>query len=337
MANDRQLSVVLSEFARTVLTDFPIQGILDHLVQRIVEIMPITGAGVTLIGPSARPWYVAASSDSALRFEELQSELREGPCLLAYHTGSAVTVADLREDVRFDTFGPQALSAGLAAVFTFPLRHGDGRLGALDLYRDEPGALNDDDMQAAQTLADVTAAYLNNAQARADLLEASQCDAVTGLPNQTLLLQRLDLALLRSLRSSKIVAILFVVLDWLTMADNSGDVQVSDDVLVEVTSLIAALLRPGDTLARLSATEFIILCEELDHPREAQSIGNGIVDALTGLAADTGVCANIGIAFSERGRRDHDPRQLLQEASAAIRRIKTESVIPRIGPEKALE
>jgi diguanylate cyclase (GGDEF)-like protein len=307
------------------------------LVERIVEIMPITGAGVTLIGPSNRPRYVAASSDAALRFEELQSELREGPCLLAYQSGSAVTVADLREDVLFDTFGPQALSAGLVAVFTFPLRHGAGQLGALDLYRDAPGALSDDDMVAAQTLADVTAAYLNNAQARADVLEASQCDPVTGLPNQTLLLQRLDLALLRSLRSSKLVAILFVVLDWLTMGDGSGEVLVCDDALVEVTGLIAALLRPGDTLARLSDTEFIILCEELNSAREAQSIGNGIVDALTGLAADTGVSANIGIAFSERGRRDHDPHQLLQEASAAIRRIKTDNVTPRLEPGMTLE
>lgn len=45
------LSEVLSEFARTMLTDFPIQGILDHLVKRIVEVMPITAAGVTLITP----------------------------------------------------------------------------------------------------------------------------------------------------------------------------------------------------------------------------------------------------------------------------------------------
>jgi hypothetical protein len=48
---DEELSSVLSEFARTMLTDFPIQSILDHLVQRIVDVLPITGAGVTLIEP----------------------------------------------------------------------------------------------------------------------------------------------------------------------------------------------------------------------------------------------------------------------------------------------
>ncbi len=79
MPSEKQLSNVLSEFARTMLTDFPIQGILDHLVQRIVDVLPITAAGVSLISPNMAPRYVAASNDSALRYEELQAELGEGP------------------------------------------------------------------------------------------------------------------------------------------------------------------------------------------------------------------------------------------------------------------
>src|ERR1700747_2515624 len=128
------LADVLSEFARTMVTDFPIQGILDHLVLRIVEIMPITAAGVTLISPGHDPRFVAASNGSALRFEQLQSELGEGPCLAAYSSGDAISVPDLRDEQRFPAFTPSALEAGLLAVFTFPLRHGDIQLGALDLY-----------------------------------------------------------------------------------------------------------------------------------------------------------------------------------------------------------
>ena len=51
MAKNEQLSDVLGEFARTLLTDFPIQAILDQLVERIVDVMPVTAAGVTLISP----------------------------------------------------------------------------------------------------------------------------------------------------------------------------------------------------------------------------------------------------------------------------------------------
>src|SRR6202165_2400775 len=101
MPSEEQLSGVLSEFARTMVTDFPIQAILDHLVERIVDVLPITAAGVTLISPGTDPRYVAASDESALRFEELQTELGEGPCLVAYQTGTAVSVADLRDETRF--------------------------------------------------------------------------------------------------------------------------------------------------------------------------------------------------------------------------------------------
>src|ERR1700687_3235980 len=121
MTSERQLSEVLSEFARTMLTDFPIQAILDHLVKRIVDVLPITAAGVTLISPGVDPRYVAASDESALRYEELQTELGEGPCLAAYQTGELVAVPDLRHEGRFPNFVPRAMEEGLAAVFTFPL------------------------------------------------------------------------------------------------------------------------------------------------------------------------------------------------------------------------
>src|ERR1022692_1072410 len=101
MAAEQQLSKVLAEFASTMTTDFAIQRILDQLVLRIVEILPITDAGVTLITPNTEPRFVAASTEAALRYEELQTELGEGPCLAAYRTGEAVAVGDLRSDDRF--------------------------------------------------------------------------------------------------------------------------------------------------------------------------------------------------------------------------------------------
>jgi diguanylate cyclase (GGDEF)-like protein len=331
MPSEQQLSDVLSEFARTMLTDFPIQGILDHLVLRIVDILPITAAGVTLIAPGSNPRYVAASNAAALRFEQLQTELGEGPCLAAYTTGDAIAIPDLREERRFPTFVPRALAAGLVAVFAFPLRNGDAQLGALDMYRDTPGPLDAGTMTAAQTLADVAAAYLLNAQARADLqdssdrfLETSRHDALTGLPNRIVLLERLEHALLRSRRSARMAAVLFVDLDQFKAVNDMHGHQVGDELLVAVAERVTGLLRPGDTLARLSGDEFVILCEDVAGRSEidaiAARIGARLADLFILSSCDVNTTASIGIALTGRG--DHLPEEVLHDADLAMYQAK---------------
>lgn len=331
MPTEKKLSDVLSEFARTMVTDFPIQGILDQLVLRIVDVLPITAAGVTLISPDTDPRYVAASNSAALRFEKLQTELGEGPCLQAYHTGEAVSVPDLREETRFPRFGPRALEAGLVAVFTFPLRSGDAPLGALDLYHDSPGSLDDGTMAAAQTLADVAAAYLLNAQARSELQdshdrsrESALHDALTGLPNRILLLERLEHALLRGRRSRKTTAVVFADLDHFKMVNDVYGHRVGDELLEAVGKRLSAHLRPGDTLARLSGDEFVILCEDVSEGPEVDAIAARICAALDEpfvlSSGELKATASLGIAFA--GRAGDVAEDVLHNADVAMYQAK---------------
>ena len=51
MVNQREFSAVMSEFARTLITSFSLQSNLDQLIGRIVEVLPATSAGITLISP----------------------------------------------------------------------------------------------------------------------------------------------------------------------------------------------------------------------------------------------------------------------------------------------
>ena len=331
MTRDQQLSDVLSEFARTMVTDFPIQAILDHLVVRIVDVLPITAAGVTLIAPGTSPRYVAASDAAALRFEELQADLGDGPCVAAYETGQTISVADLRDDDRFPAFGPPAVDAGLAAVFTLPLRQGDKCLGALDLYRNTPGFLDADALADAHTLADVAAAYLANAQARADLRDSAERyresalhDALTGLPNRVLFGQRLDHAVLRARRSGRLVSLLFADLDRFKQVNDVHGHQKGDELLRAVAERLTALLRPGDTLARLSGDEFVVLCEDLGDQSQAESLATRIESALAEPFLLSGkevrVTASVGIAFAGTG--EDVPGLLLRDADEAMYQAK---------------
>ncbi|MGZ6965848.1 MAG: putative bifunctional diguanylate cyclase/phosphodiesterase [Acidimicrobiia bacterium] len=331
VVHEDKLSAVLSEFARTLATDFPIQGILDHLVGRIVEVLPIKAAGVTLISAGSAPRYIAASDGSALRFERLQTEIREGPCLDAFDSGKAVAVPDLRTDARYARFGPAALEAGLAAVFTFPLRHGDGRLGALDLYCDTPGKLEPHDMGVAQTLADVAAAYLLNAQARDEVRATADRfhhialhDPLTGLPNRLLLQQRLEHAAQRARRSNTNAAILFADLDRFKQVNDTYGHHVGDELLLAVAHRLTGLVRPGDTLARVSGDEFVFLCEDLSSAEDVEILAKRIDRAFAAPFVlpdvEIMITASVGMAYAGPGEEISD--QLVDKADTAMYQAK---------------
>lgn len=331
MTSEEQLCGVLSTFARNMTTEFSLQCVLGDLVRGIVDILPISGAGVTLIACGEPPCCLATSGESALRFEQLQSELNEGPCLVAYRTGEAVAVPDLKADRRFTTFAARACEAGLGAVFTFPLRHRDARLGALDLYQDHPGPLDSASMTSAETLADVAAAYVISAQARADMLRSSDrsrepClyDGMTGLPNRHLLLERMTQALARRSRSGSPVAVLFADLDGFKLVNDIHGHRIGDQLLVGIAERLSRLLRPSDTLARLSGDEFVILCEDLAGPTELAVIQARILGALaqpfqvSSRVLHTG--ASVGVAFA--GVAEQTAEDLLNEADLAMYQAK---------------
>ena len=310
-----------------MVTAFPIQRILDRLVERIVDVLPIDGAGVSLISPTTDPRYLAASNLDALQFEKLQSEIGEGPCLLAFESGHAISIPDLRLDERFPSFGPAAVSAGLVAVFTFPLNHGDHPLGALDLYRATAGPLSEESLTIAQTLADVAAAYLLNAQAREELIDAaarfrdaSLHDALTGLPNRVLMMDRLEHAFLRSRRSGKVSAVFFLDLDKFKSVNDLYGHRAGDELLVAVARRLTSLLRPEDTLARLSGDEFVILCEGLDNAAQATALGHRLDVGLEKPFDIAGhvlqITTSVGVALADHTR--HDPEQVLRYADTAM-------------------
>ncbi len=101
MDRSEKLAEVLGEYARTMLTDFPIQTILDRLVARIVDVLPVTAAGVTLISDGTEPRYVSASDAAALT--RLKGEANASLIRLAM---SSTSLASLRSSHRITNSSP---------------------------------------------------------------------------------------------------------------------------------------------------------------------------------------------------------------------------------------
>jgi GAF domain-containing protein len=331
VVHEEKLSAVLSDFARTMATDFPIQGILDHLVERIVDVLPVTAAGVTLIHDGEAPRYIAASNEEAMRYERLQTQIGEGPCLTAYVSGQAVSVPDLRADNRFAQFAPAAVAAGLAAVFTFPLRQSGGRLGALDLYRDVPGDLAVDDMVAAQTLADVAAAYLLNAQSRDEARAHHR--AVPAQRAARPADGAAEPAAAAATPGARRPAVPSVPEQCGHPVRRHRPLQVGerqprspggDELLVAVGARLSRLVRPGDTLTRFAGDEFVFLCEDMNHAQDAERLATRIDQSFAEpfVLSDVEIVAtaSVGVAFAGPG--GEISADLLAEADRAMYQAK---------------
>ncbi len=138
-------------------------GRLERLCSALSRALPAMGVGVSLLAADNYGGGTLAASDSASRvIEELQFTLGEGPCIDAYASRSPILEPDLagRGTRRWPGYGPAAQEHGVEAVFAFPLQVGAARAGALDVYRDAPGALTPDGLAQAFTFAEVAMGLL---------------------------------------------------------------------------------------------------------------------------------------------------------------------------------
>ena len=186
-------------------------------------------------------------------------------------------------------------------------------------------------MAAAQTLADVAAAYLLNAQAREDSRTTSEQfrhgalhDPLTGLPNRLLLQQRLEHAAQRAQRSHTNAAVLFVDLDRFKRVNDTHGHHVGDDLLRAIAQRLSAVVRPGDTLARFSGDEFVFLCEDLQSAADVEALATRVdgafIEPFSVGGVQLAVTASVGMAFAGPGEDISD--KLVVQADIAMYQAK---------------
>ena len=145
-------------------------------------------------------------------------------------------------------------------------------------------------------------------------------DALTGLPNRALFMDRLSHGLTRARRRHEHVAVLFLDLDRFKVINDTLGHTVGDQLLVEVSNRLGSSLRPGDTVARLGGDEFGLLLEDVADAETAELVALRIEAELAKPLHFEGreifITASIGIALSSA--RLGMPEEILRDADLAM-------------------
>jgi diguanylate cyclase (GGDEF)-like protein len=144
-------------------------------------------------------------------------------------------------------------------------------------------------------------------------------DALTGLPNRVLLTDRLSQALADNERQGSYVAVAFLDIDHFKRVNDSLGHQVGDVLLVQVAQRLRRRIRAGDTLARFSGDEFVVVWRDLDSTQDVPGLGDRLTEALNEPfdlgSTSVNISVSIGIVVGHPMQSVDD---LLMAADAAM-------------------
>ena len=214
---------------------------------------------------------------------------------------------------------PRLSSLGVRSGTATTIGDGTQLYGALSVYSTRPDAFSEDEVSFLEATANVLAAAIGRWRAERELLRQALHDNLTGLPNRTLLLDRLGAALARLDRQPGSLAVLFIDTDDFKVVNDSLGHAAGDQIVSAVAERISRELRHSDIVARLGGDEFIVLCEDASSQtaeRMAERIRQALASPIDLGERHVVVTASIGIAVvTETGLT---PGDVLAQADTAM-------------------
>lgn len=162
--------------------------------------------------------------------------------------------------------------------------------------------------------------------AEQELRKLAKYDSLTGLPNRTLLQDRLEHAISHGRREKHKLAVLFLDLDRFKQVNDSLGHDIGDLLLIAVAERITKILREDDTFARLGGDEFVVIIEDVTDISQLVYVASRIIEELTTpfslIDYDVSTSTSIGITlFPEDGETS---QVLLKNADTAMYHAKAE-------------
>lgn len=161
-------------------------------------------------------------------------------------------------------------------------------------------------------------------QLERDLFVKANFDALTGMANRSLFLNRLEVALAKQKRYPTNLAVMYMDLNGFKRINDTYGHAMADTLLQQVAERLHQQLRPYDTLARFGGDEFVVLLDDIPNDAACEAVARKFIASVTqpfALESEIHVGISIGIATCMGGQAC-DSQQLLKQADAAMYQAK---------------
>jgi diguanylate cyclase (GGDEF)-like protein len=238
-------------------------------------------------------------------------------------TRESIVVSDYSRESRFQPSPIQQIHGVRSAVEVLICGAG-GTYGIVGAYSPEAGRFDGDSANFMQNVSNTLAAFIERKATEDRLSYMAQFDALTGLPNRSMYLDRLGQILIEAARDKLAVAVLFVDIDRFKNVNDTLGHSAGDTLLVKIAGRLKGSVRLGDTIGRLSGDEFAVAAAHLAREDHAAVVAQKIVTALAAPFVIEGhsvyVSASVGISvYPSDGT---EPDVLVKNADTAMYRAK---------------
>jgi diguanylate cyclase (GGDEF)-like protein/PAS domain S-box-containing protein len=305
----------------------PLPALLDHAMGVVANVLGSELACVLEVEDDERSFCLQAGvgfRDGLVRNLTVPADWaasQEGFTMLAKEP---IVLADVGEERRFglsDLHREHGVVSGLTVIV-----QGRGRpYGVLGAYARSRRVYSAEDVSFLQAVANVLANAIDRVRTEEDTRRRGLHDPLTGLPNRTLVLDRIAHALARANRGEASVAVLFLDVDNFKVVNDSLGHRAGDNLLRQLAERLSDAVRPADTVGRFGGDEFVVLCEDVvDEPMALRIAGRlaRVFAEPFSLEGDDVHLASASIGVVLRDGAQDDPEELLRDADAAMYRAK---------------
>jgi diguanylate cyclase (GGDEF)-like protein len=319
-----------AQILELIAVSAPLENVLERLVRLIESQMTGIVGSILLLDEEGVHLRHGAAPNLPKAYVEALDGAPIGPhagsCGAAAYRRETVAVADIQTDPLWVDGRELAAEHNLRSCWSTPiLSHHGAVLGTFAMYSQEAREATAAEMRLVDVATHIAGIAIERKQAEDRIHFMANHDALTGLPNRTLLKDRLTQAVLYAKRYDRWATVVFLDLDNFKYVNDSLGHTVGDELLKIVAERMVSCVRATDTVVRLGGDEFVILF--FDQPKSAdiisatlQKIRATIAEPIRVEGHDLAVTCSMGLANYPNDGTDADA--LLANADAAMYRAK---------------